>query len=112
MATKIKYGKKVMIDGVLRFSPESLKKISESRKGRVISPEWRKKRGGNLNADHIIPFSLLPEEPNYDLYDGYFYRYNLSIGRTLCVDCHKKTRTYGIGTVKLRDTLDKVYPNC
>ena len=45
-------------------------------------------RSGNgraivLNADHIKPFSLFPE-----------YRFNLSNGRTLCRDCHKKTPTF------------------
>ena len=42
------------------------------------------KRGGELNADHIKPFSLFPE-----------LRFTLSNGRTLCVECHKKTETYG-----------------
>lgn len=38
-----------------------------------------KQRGGKLNADHILPFSLYPE-----------LRFELSNGRTLCVDCHKQ----------------------
>ncbi len=37
-----------------------------------------------LNADHIKPFSLYPD-----------LRYAIGNGRTLCVDCHKKTPTYG-----------------
>lgn len=41
-------------------------------------------KGGNLHADHIQPFALWPE-----------LRLNLDNGRTLCVDCHKKTETYG-----------------
>ena len=41
-------------------------------------------RGGKLNADHIRPFSLFPE-----------LRFELSNGRTLCVECHRKTNTYG-----------------
>ena len=37
-----------------------------------------------LNADHIKPFAYFPE-----------LRFETSNGRTLCVDCHKQTDTYG-----------------
>lgn len=37
-----------------------------------------------LNADHIKPFYLYPE-----------LRFELSNGRTLCLECHKKTETWG-----------------
>lgn len=37
-----------------------------------------------LNADHIKPFAYHPE-----------LRFDLSNGKTLCVDCHKNTETYG-----------------
>lgn len=36
-----------------------------------------------LNADHIKPFALHPE-----------LRFDINNGRTLCIDCHKKTDTY------------------
>lgn len=36
-------------------------------------------RGGNLNADHIKPFSLFPE-----------LRLDVNNGRTLCIECHKE----------------------
>ncbi len=43
------------------------------------------KRGGNLHADHIKPFALHVE-----------LRFELSNGRTLCIPCHRKTKSYGI----------------
>lgn len=37
-----------------------------------------------LEADHILPFAYFPK-----------YRFYLDNGRTLCVECHRKTDTYG-----------------
>lgn len=41
-------------------------------------------RGVTLNADHIKPFAYYPE-----------LRLVVGNGRTLCVPCHKKTKTFG-----------------
>ena len=43
------------------------------------------KRGGNLCADHIKPYCSYPE-----------LRLDINNGRTLCIECHRKTETYGI----------------
>ena len=45
---------------------------------------WCGKIGGILQADHIKPWRDYPE-----------LRFAIDNGRTLCVECHKKTDTYG-----------------
>lgn len=45
---------------------------------------WCGYKGKEIHADHIKPFALFPE-----------LRFAIDNGRTLCVDCHKKTDTYG-----------------
>lgn len=42
-----------------------------------------------LNADHIKPWSFFPE-----------LRYDINNGRTLCLDCHKKTDSFGSKAIK------------
>jgi 5-methylcytosine-specific restriction endonuclease McrA len=61
-------------------------KTSPSRigRGKFCSKECANK---DKNADHIKPWCKHPE-----------LRYDLNNGRTLCVECYKKTPTYGAKT--------------
>jgi hypothetical protein len=54
-------------------------------------------RGGMLHADHIIPFCKDKEK-----------RYTLSNGRTLCIDCHRKTETYGGKVIRWQETKKEI----
>lgn len=46
--------------------------------------QFCRKIGGKLNADHIKPFCAFED-----------LRLDLNNGRTLCVECHRKTDTWG-----------------
>ncbi len=56
------------------------------------------KRGGNLNADHIKPFSFIIHESDIkSLSESYKCEelWDINNGRTLCEPCHIKTPTFG-----------------
>jgi len=109
------------------FSPETRRKISEAKRGpkhhawkggitatnhserRVFMnsreyKEWRRhvfqrddytcqgcgKRGVKLQADHELPYVDYPD-----------LRVEILNGRAMCVDCHKKTPTYGFNQYRL-----------
>jgi hypothetical protein len=57
------------------------------------------KKGGNLNADHIIPFfTILQIYKIKTIEDARAcdFLWDIRNGRTLCENCHIKTPTYGI----------------
>lgn len=56
-----------------------------------------------LNVDHIYPFSLICDKYNIQTLEQGLEcseLWNLNNGRTLCIECHKKTDTYGIKLVR------------
>lgn len=56
------------------------------------------KRGGNLNADHIISFIEIIQKYNITTLQEALEcqeLWKVENGRTLCYDCHKKTKTFG-----------------
>jgi len=62
-----------------------------------------------IEADHIVPFSFVVREcllmkTNSGLFD-------ISNGRTLCYECHKKTDTYGVKALKCKGSklFDALY---
>lgn len=53
-------------------------------------------RGGNLNADHILPWV------SHEL-----IRYDVDNGRTVCKPCHLKLPTHGAGARKFMTNLER-----
>jgi len=59
-----------------------------------------------LNADHVIPFSqIVKENKILSLEDAYRCEklWDITNGRTLCIECHKNTDTYGSGHVNKKE---------
>jgi hypothetical protein len=67
--------------------------------------ECKKRDGGFINADHIIMLAFLIQKHNIKNLEEALRcseLWDINNGRTLCIDCHKKTDTYtGKGRKKL-----------
>lgn len=64
-------------------------------------------RGGKLNADHIIPFSIIVRQFNLKSVEGALWcdeLWNVDNGRTLCLSCHTNTATFGAKALKASTT--------
>ena len=66
----------------MKFTEEHKRKISEALKGHIPSLETCKKI--SMANKGKKSFAIYPE-----------FRFEISNGRTLCLDCHKKTDTFG-----------------
>ncbi len=59
---------------------------------------WCNQRGGKLNVDHIKPYNIIIKNNNIKTLKQAIKckeLWNINNGRTLCLNCHKKTDTYG-----------------
>src|SRR3990167_7567724 len=73
-----------------------------------------KNRGGKiLNADHIKPFSAMIREYKITTWEQAIQckeLWNLDNGRTLCIDCHRRTDTFAGGAVRyMNENFTKQY---
>ena len=60
--------------------------------------------GVELHVDHIKPFSLIIKENNILSVEDAFKcdeLWDMNNGRTLCIECHRKTDTFGAKAKKL-----------
>ena len=78
--------------------PRTYHLTKREKYGNAFDREWREKvfkrdnwtcqdcktRGGRLQAHHIIPYKIKPK-----------LRHDINNGQTLCLECHKKTDSYG-----------------
>ena len=69
--------------------------------------------GGQLQVDHIKPFAVILHENDIKTFEQAINckeLWDINNGRTLCVDCHKKTDTYGYGTQRLIQQYANIQP--
>ncbi|MEK6828954.1 MAG: HNH endonuclease [Nanoarchaeota archaeon] len=60
--------------------------------------QWCGQYSGELNVDHIKPFTLILKENKIKTVEESLdcqELWNIDNGRTLCINCHKKTDTWG-----------------
>lgn len=90
-------------DAIRSCSKYKTWRLSVYARDSYMCQECKDSGGGNLNADHIKPFSKIIRENKittlqqaYDCHE----LWNINNGRTLCETCHIKTPTFGIGALR------------
>ena len=56
-----------------------------------------KQMGGELHADHIKPFAYFQK-----------FRFAIDNGRTLCINCHRKTDTWGYRAIRYHENVKQL----
>ena len=70
--------------------------------------QFCKQVGGTLHIDHIKPYSIIINENNLKTtHDALncMELWDINNGRTLCISCHRKTETYGLGVKKFKANI-------
>jgi hypothetical protein len=86
----------------IRTSSKYIEWIKTILKRDDYTCQWCLKRGIKFQVDHIIPFAKIIDKLKFEqgidnLYQkamNYELLWDLNNGRTLCVECHKKTDSY------------------
>lgn len=91
-------GKTELLAGIRNLSKYSDWRSQVFVRDEFMCQECGDGSGGNLQADHIVPLSFLVEKLGLKSVEDAHSRlelWNIDNGKTLCVECHKKTDTYG-----------------
>ena len=96
-------GGKTKLGQIIRSCSENRKWIKKVLERDNYTCKICNKRGGDLHVDHIFKFSWIIDLLNIKTIDDARkygnVLWDINNGRTLCVDCHRKTDTYGYSGV-------------
>lgn len=93
LGEKIKENKRIRSSFALK---KWARKVKERDKYTCVMCKGKPKNTKHVHADHIKPFCLFPK-----------LRFDINNGRTLCIDCHKKTETWGLNQYYFKNAKAK-----
>ncbi len=103
-------GGKTDIISTIRTMPENIKWRKDIFERDNYTCQTCQKKGGYLQADHIDPLSFIVEREGINSREDARKSkalWDLNNGRTLCLKCHHKTKTFGINLVYLKKKYEK-----